>query len=187
LAIVHIGEWHVDLALTRFRPNLPGTGAGSGIQDPGSGIRQPLGIPIVDVLAMFQLFTHFTTPIVYLAMNQLRVRFVGPQALPLTRVTQGATHAYPSDDSYRSSGECRLGRTSRHQRADAQQGWRRLHPRPSLMADDWPISGYHAPLDPIAMDNGSCDLRLLTAKVSGCIQNAALYTRRVQPPAEAEQ
>ena len=77
-----------EACLTRFRPILMttlcamlggvplmlGTGA-------GSEIRQPLGYAIVGGLAVSQLLTLFTTPVVYLAMDRLRSRFVRPAML----------------------------------------------------------------------------------------------------------
>ncbi len=77
-----------EACLTRFRPILMttlcamlggvplmlGTGA-------GSEIRQPLGYAIVGGLAVSQLLTLFTTPVVYLAMDRLRSHFVRPATL----------------------------------------------------------------------------------------------------------
>ena len=80
-----------EACLTRFRPILMttlcamlggvplmlGTGA-------GAEIRQPLGYAIVGGLAVSQLLTLFTTPVVYLAMDRLRSRFVRtPMPSPL--------------------------------------------------------------------------------------------------------
>jgi len=41
----------------------------------GSELRQPLGITIVGGLVMSQLLTLYTTPVVYLFFDRLRVRF----------------------------------------------------------------------------------------------------------------
>jgi HAE1 family hydrophobic/amphiphilic exporter-1 len=71
-----------EACLARFRPILMttlcamlggvplmlGTGA-------GSEIRQPLGFTIVGGLAVSQVLTLFTTPIVYLFMDRLQQRF----------------------------------------------------------------------------------------------------------------
>jgi hydrophobe/amphiphile efflux-1 (HAE1) family protein len=70
-----------EACLVRFRPimmtsaaavfgSLP-LAAGMGV---GSELRQPLGIAIVGGLLVSQLLTLFTTPVVYLAMEHLRVR-----------------------------------------------------------------------------------------------------------------
>jgi HAE1 family hydrophobic/amphiphilic exporter-1 len=79
-----------EACLTRFRPILMttlcamlggvplmlGTGA-------GAEIRQPLGYAIVGGLAVSQLLTLFTTPVVYLAMDRLRSRFAPASITPL--------------------------------------------------------------------------------------------------------
>jgi len=74
-------------SILRFRPILMTTLAallgavplavGGGI---GSELRQPLGITIIGGLLLSQMLTLFTTPVVYLAMDRLRLRFVGPRA-----------------------------------------------------------------------------------------------------------
>ncbi len=71
-----------EACMLRFRPILMTTMAaifgalplafGHGI---GSELRQPLGITIVGGLIMSQLLTLYTTPVVYLAMDRMRLRF----------------------------------------------------------------------------------------------------------------
>jgi multidrug efflux pump subunit AcrB len=79
-------------SILRFRPILMTTLAallgavplavGGGI---GSELRQPLGITIIGGLLFSQMLTLFTTPIVYLYMDRLRLRMTGrsaPRAAP---------------------------------------------------------------------------------------------------------
>ena len=47
---------------------------GTGI---GSELRRPLGITIVGGLIMSQLLTLYTTPVVYLFLDRMRLRFLG--------------------------------------------------------------------------------------------------------------
>jgi multidrug efflux pump len=71
-----------EACILRFRPILMTTMAaifgalplafGTGI---GSELRRPLGITIVGGLIMSQLLTLYTTPVVYLAMDRMRLRF----------------------------------------------------------------------------------------------------------------
>jgi multidrug efflux pump len=53
---------------------------GTGI---GSELRRPLGITIVGGLVMSQLLTLYTTPVVYLALDNLRIRVMGKDPAPL--------------------------------------------------------------------------------------------------------
>jgi multidrug efflux pump len=74
----------------RFRPILMTTMAalfgalplafGTGT---GSELRRPLGITIVGGLIVSQMLTLYTTPVVYLAFDRLRLRFKGRQAVTL--------------------------------------------------------------------------------------------------------
>jgi multidrug efflux pump len=45
----------------------------------GSELRRPLGITIVGGLLVSQLITLYTTPVVYLALDRLRLRMKGEQ------------------------------------------------------------------------------------------------------------
>ena len=71
-------------ALLRFRPIMMTTMAallgavpmmvGTGV---GSEIRQPLGYAIVGGLALSQVFTLYTTPVVYIYLDKLQTRLFG--------------------------------------------------------------------------------------------------------------
>ncbi len=50
----------------------------------GAELRQPLGITIVGGLVMSQLLTLYTTPVVYLFFDRLRVRFSRKQKETVT-------------------------------------------------------------------------------------------------------
>jgi multidrug efflux pump subunit AcrB len=76
--------------LLRFRPIMMTTACallggmplalGKGI---GSELRRPLGIAIVGGLIVSQMLTLFTTPVIYLSLDRLRLRFShGPKHLP---------------------------------------------------------------------------------------------------------
>ncbi len=75
-----------EACMLRFRPILMTTMAalfgalplafGTGT---GSELRRPLGITIVGGLLLSQLITLYTTPVVYLTLDRLRLRFVSKQ------------------------------------------------------------------------------------------------------------
>jgi multidrug efflux pump len=75
-----------EACMLRFRPILMTTMAalfgalplafGTGT---GSELRRPLGITIVGGLVMSQLLTLYTTPVVYLTLDRLRLRFLGKE------------------------------------------------------------------------------------------------------------
>jgi len=46
----------------------------------GAELRQPLGISIIGGLVLSQLLTLYTTPVVYLALDRLRLRVVRKRA-----------------------------------------------------------------------------------------------------------
>jgi multidrug efflux pump len=76
-----------DACLLRFRPIMMTTMAallgavplviGHGA---GSELRSPLGITIIGGLLLSQFLTLYTTPVIYLAFERLRLRFAGPGA-----------------------------------------------------------------------------------------------------------
>jgi multidrug efflux pump len=47
-------------------------------QGTGSELRNPLGITIIGGLLISQLLTLYTTPVIYLAMERLKLRFMAP-------------------------------------------------------------------------------------------------------------
>jgi multidrug efflux pump len=77
-----------EACMLRFRPILMTTMAalfgalplafGKGT---GSELRQPLGITIVGGLIVSQMLTLYTTPVVYLALDRLRIRVMGKEKM----------------------------------------------------------------------------------------------------------
>jgi HAE1 family hydrophobic/amphiphilic exporter-1 len=75
--------------ILRFRPILMTTMAallggvpmmvGTGV---GSEIRQPLGYAIVGGLALSQILTLYTTPVVYIYLDRLQSRLFGAKSKP---------------------------------------------------------------------------------------------------------
>jgi multidrug efflux pump len=86
-----------EACMLRFRPILMTTMAaifgalplafGTGT---GSELRRPLGITIVGGLVLSQLLTLYTTPVVYLTMDRLRLRALGRSRDPLAQQPAGA-------------------------------------------------------------------------------------------------
>ena len=78
----------VQASILRFRPIMMTTLAAlfgamplAVEQGTGSELRNPLGITIIGGLLLSQLLTLYTTPVIYLAMERLKAKFVGPQPL----------------------------------------------------------------------------------------------------------
>jgi multidrug efflux pump len=86
-----------DACVLRFRPIMMTTMAallgalplalGTGV---GSELRRPLGIAIVGGLLVSQLLTLYTTPVVYLYLDRLRLRFEGLRAARGRPITKAA-------------------------------------------------------------------------------------------------
>jgi multidrug efflux pump len=86
-----------EACMLRFRPILMTTMAaifgalplafGTGT---GSELRRPLGITIVGGLVLSQLLTLYTTPVVYMTMDRLRLRALGRSRDPLAQEPAGA-------------------------------------------------------------------------------------------------
>jgi multidrug efflux pump len=86
-----------EACMLRFRPIMMTTMAaifgalplafGTGI---GSELRRPLGITIVGGLLLSQLITLYTTPVVYLALDRLRLRAAGKDRDTFTPALEGS-------------------------------------------------------------------------------------------------
>jgi multidrug efflux pump len=86
-----------EACMLRFRPILMTTMAalfgalplafGTGT---GSELRRPLGITIVGGLIVSQMLTLYTTPVVYLFLDKLRIRVVGHKHETLAPMAEGA-------------------------------------------------------------------------------------------------
>src|SRR6202042_560567 len=87
-----------EACMLRFRPIMMTTMAaicgalplafGSGT---GSELRRPLGITIVGGLILSQALTLYTTPVVYLLMDRLRLRALGRTREIMPSTPEGAT------------------------------------------------------------------------------------------------
>ena len=90
-----------EACMLRFRPIMMTTMAallgglplalGTGM---GSELRRPLGISIVGGLIVSQLLTLFTTPVVYIYMDRLRLYLKGPQR----QTVKGPAESWPSPE-----------------------------------------------------------------------------------------
>ena len=84
-----------EASILRFRPILMTTiaalfgaiplAAGTGM---GSELRRPLGISIIGGLLVSQALTLYTTPVIYLFMDRLRLRFAGEDHGPIADPTE---------------------------------------------------------------------------------------------------
>ncbi len=93
----------VQASLLRFRPIMMTTLAAlfgalplaieSGT---GSELRNPLGVTIIGGLLLSQLLTLYTTPVIYLAMERVRLRFA-PQVNALDPETEAVVHGHLSE------------------------------------------------------------------------------------------
>jgi multidrug efflux pump len=94
----------VQAALLRFRPIMMTTLAAlfgalplaieSGT---GSELRNPLGITIIGGLLLSQLLTLYTTPVVYLAMERLKVRMTGSSSSSRVTIDEASVPPKPAE------------------------------------------------------------------------------------------
>jgi multidrug efflux pump len=92
-----------DACILRFRPIMMTTMAallgglplalGTGT---GSELHRPLGITIVGGLFVSQLLTLFTTPVVYVYMDRLRLALGGGEREPEPLPSAGSAHPSPA-------------------------------------------------------------------------------------------
>ena len=54
----------------------------------GSELRFPLGVTIIGGLLLSQLLTLYTTPVIYLAMERLRLRLTRPAPRPAPQAAE---------------------------------------------------------------------------------------------------
>jgi multidrug efflux pump len=92
-----------DACLLRFRPIMMTTMAAllGGLplalgRGTGSELHRPLGITIVGGLIVSQALTLFTTPVVYVYLDRLRLWLRGGEATPLVRDSSGAPTPSPA-------------------------------------------------------------------------------------------
>ena len=93
-----------EACLLRFRPILMTTAAAmlAGIplaigNGAGSEMRQPLGYAMVGGLALSQVLTLYTTPVVYLYLDRLQTWLFGPKLGPIEDAEAEPVHAVAAE------------------------------------------------------------------------------------------